>query len=114
MNTLLVMTLGWLLLVIVFLSLRSLGRSLEDRERMAMSARGSTPPDTRRRKTLPQPLLLRRTGILQGGMMTTLVGLALTLGLSPIGCIVTASQTPARGGSSHLGPKLRKLSPGAE
>jgi hypothetical protein len=99
MNTLL--ALGWLPVFIMFLGLLALGRALEHRERLAMSARGITPPDTRR-TTLPKPPLLRRMGALQGGVMTALGGLTLTLGLSPIGCIVP----PALAGSSHPGPWL--------
>jgi hypothetical protein len=101
MNDLLVLALGWLLVLIVFLSFLSLRRYLEHRERMAMIARGITPPD-KRRNTLPRPLLIRRTGVLQGGLITAMVGLALTLGLYPIGFYVP----PSLVGPYHLGPWL--------
>jgi hypothetical protein len=101
MNDLFVLALGWLLVLVVFLSFLSLRRYLEHRERMAMIIRGITPPD-KRRNTLSTPLLVRRTGVLQGGLITAMVGLALTLGLYPIGYIVP----PAIVGPYHLGPWL--------
>lgn len=101
MNDLLVLALGWLLVLIVFLSFLSLRRYLEHRERMAMIARGITPPD-KRRNALPQPPVVRRAGVLQGGLITAMVGLALTLGLYPVGFIVPPSVV----GPYHLGPWL--------
>ncbi len=101
MNDLLVLALGWLLVLLAFLSFLSLRRYLEHRERMAMIARGITPPD-RRRNTLSQPLFIRRAGVLQGGLITAMVGLALTLGLYPIGFYVPQSLV----GPYHLGPWL--------
>src|SRR6185437_707040 len=74
---------------------------MEHRERMAMIARGITPPEDRRR-SLSQPLLIRRAGVLQGGLITAMVGLALTLGLYPIGFYVPLSLV----GPYHLGPWL--------
>jgi len=101
MNDLLVIALGWLLVLIVFLSFLSLRRYLDHRERMAMIARGITPPD-KRRSGLSKPQLMRRTGVLQGGLITAMVGLALTLGLYPIGFYVP----PSLAGPYHLGPWL--------
>ena len=101
MNDLLVLALGWLLVLIAFLSFLSLRRYMEHRERMAMIARGITPPEERRR-SLSQPLLIRRAGVLQGGLITAMVGLALTLGLYPIGFYVPLSLV----GPYHLGPWL--------
>lgn len=101
MNDLLVLALGWLLVLLAFLSFLSLRRYLEHRERMAMIARGITPPD-KRRNTLPQALLIRRAGVLQGGLITAMVGMALTLGLYPIGFYVPQSLV----GPYHLGPWL--------
>jgi hypothetical protein len=101
MNDLLVLALGWLLVLLAFLSFLSLRRYLEHRERMAMIARGITPPD-KRRNTRPQSLLVRRAGVLQGGLITAMVGLALTLGLYPIGFYVPQSLV----GPYHLGPWL--------
>ncbi len=101
MNDLLVLALGWLLVLIVFLSFLSLRRYLEHRERMAMIARGITPPD-KRHNALPKPLLVRRAGVLQGGLITAMVGLALTLGLYPVGFMVPPSVV----GPYHLGPWL--------
>jgi hypothetical protein len=101
MNDLLVLALGWLLVLIVFLTFLSLRRYLEHRERMAMIARGITPPD-KRRNGLSSPLFIRRAGVLQGGLITAMVGLALTLGLYPIGFYVPLSLV----GPYHLGPWL--------
>ncbi len=101
MNDLLIIALGWLLVFIVFMSFLSLRRYLEHRERMAMIARGITPPD-KRRNSLTRPLLMRRTGVLQGGLITAMVGLALTLGLYPIGFYVP----PSLAGPYHIGPWL--------
>jgi hypothetical protein len=101
MNDLVVLALGWLLVLLAFLSFLSLRRYLEHRERMAMIARGITPPD-KRPNGLPQPMFIRRAGVLQGGLITAMVGLALTLGLYPIGFYVPASLV----GPYHLGPWL--------
>lgn len=101
MNDLLVLALGWLLVLLAFLSFLSLRRYLEHRERMAMIARGITPPD-KRRTTLPQHLFIRRAGVLQAGLITAMVGLALTLGLYPIGFYVPLSLV----GPYHIGPWL--------
>ncbi|HLW00408.1 MAG TPA: hypothetical protein VKT82_17205 [Ktedonobacterales bacterium] len=101
MNDLLVLALGWLLVLIAFLSFLSLRRYMEHRERMAMIARGITPPEDQR-KSLSQPMFIRRAGVLQGGLITAMVGLALTLGLYPIGFYVPLSLV----GPYHLGPWL--------
>jgi hypothetical protein len=101
MNDLLVLALGWLIVLIAFLSFLSLRRYLEHRERMAMIARGITPPEERHR-SLSQPMFIRRAGVLQGGLITAMVGLALTLGLYPIGFYVP----PSLVGPYHLGPWL--------
>ncbi len=99
MSELVVLAGGWLLVLIAFLSFLTLRRYMEHRERMAMIMRGITPPD-KRRNTLPR--LARRTGVLQGGLITAMVGLALTLGLYPVGFLVPPSlATP-----NHFGPWL--------
>ena len=101
MNDLLVLALGWLLVLLAFLSFLSLRRYLEHRERMAMIARGITPPQ-RTHNGLSQPTFIRRAGVLQAGLITAMVGLALTLGLYPIGFYVPLSLV----GPYHLGPWL--------
>ena len=101
MNDLLVLALGWLLVLIAFLSFLSLRRYLEHRERMAMITRGITPPG-KGRNGLSQPMFIRRAGVLQAGLITAMVGLALTLGLYPIGFYVPLSLV----GPYHLGPWL--------
>lgn len=101
MNTLLLLALGWLLVLVVFLSFLALLRYLDHRERMAMILRGITPPDKRHNR-LPRPTLVRRTGLLQGGLITAMVGLALTVGLYPLGYILP----PSLVAPYHLGPWL--------
>jgi hypothetical protein len=101
MNTLLMLALGWLLVLVVFLSFLALLRYLDHRERMAMILRGITPPDKRRNR-LPRPTRVRRAGVLQGGLITAMVGLALTIGLYPLGYMLPASLVAPY----HLGPWL--------
>ncbi len=101
MNTLALLGLGWLLVLIVFLSFLALLRYLDHRERMAMILRGITPPDKRRNR-LPRPMRVKRAGVLQGGLITAMVGLALTIGLYPLGYILPASLVAPY----HFGPWL--------
>jgi hypothetical protein len=101
MNTVLMLALGWLLVLVVFLSFLALLRYLDHRERMAMILRGITPPDKRGNR-LPRPMLVRRTRVLQGGLITAMVGLALTVGLYPLGYILP----PSLVAPYHLGPWL--------
>ncbi|HEU5199343.1 MAG TPA: DUF6249 domain-containing protein [Ktedonobacterales bacterium] len=101
MNDLVVLAGGWFLVLIVFLSFLTLRRYMEHRERMAMILRGITPPE-KRPNALSQPKLARRSGVLQGGLITAMVGLALTIGLYPIGFLVPPSLT----GPDRLGPWL--------
>lgn len=102
MNDLVVLAGGWFLVLIVFLSFMTLRRYMEHRERMAMILRGITPPEKRPNTLSPRPKLARRTGVLQGGLITAMVGLALTIGLYPIGFLVPASLTTP----DRLGPWL--------
>ncbi len=101
MSDLVVLAGGWLIVLIIFLGFLSLRRYLEHRERMAMILRGITPPD-KEHNALPRPRLARRAGVLQGGLITAMVGLALTLGLYPIGFLVPPSLTTP----NHFGPWL--------
>lgn len=101
MNDLIVLAGGWFLVLIVFLSFLTLRRYMEHRERMAMILRGIAPPE-KRPNTLSRPKLARRSGVLQGGLITAMVGLALTIGLYPIGFLVPASLTTP----DRLGPWL--------
>ena len=101
MSDFIVLALGWVLVLVIFLGFLSLRRYLEHRERMAMILRGITPPD-KQRNALPRPRLAKRAGVLQGGLITAMIGLALTLGLYPIGFLVP----PALATPNHLGPWL--------
>jgi len=101
MNDLVVLAGGWLIVLIIFLGFLSLRRYMEHRERMAMIQRGIAPPE-KPSNTLPRPQLARRAGVLQGGLITALVGMALTLGLYPLGFLLPPSlSTP-----NHFGPWL--------
>lgn len=102
MNDLVVLAGGWFLVLIVFLSFLTLRRYMEHRERMAMILRGITPPEKRPNTLSPRPKLARRSGVLQGGLITAMVGLALAIGLYPIGFLVPASLTTP----DRLGPWL--------
>ncbi len=99
MNDLVVLAGGWLLVLIVFLGFLTLRRYMEHRERMAMILRGITPPE-KQPNSLSRSKLARRAGVLQGGLITAMVGLALTIGLYPIGFLVPPQLT----GPDHLGP----------
>ena len=101
MNDLVVLAGGWFLVLIVFLSFLTLRRYMEHRERMAMILRGITPPE-KRPNTRSRPKLARRAGVLQGGLITAMIGLALTIGLYPIGFLVPPSLTTP----DRLGPWL--------
>lgn len=70
--------LAWLLALITFLGFIVLLRYIDHRERMAMISRGIDPNLSRNR---------RGVGVLRAGLITLMVGLALTVGLYPIGFI---------------------------
>ncbi|HLX56668.1 MAG TPA: DUF6249 domain-containing protein [Ktedonobacteraceae bacterium] len=87
--------LGWLIALAIFLGFIAILRYIDHRERMALIARGMDPNRLRPRR--------RGTGVLRAGLIVAMVGLALTIGLYPLGYmlppIVTA--TPL-----HVGPWL--------
>ena len=87
--------LGWLIALAIFLGFIAILRSIDHRERMALIERGIDPNRLRRQR--------RGTGVLRAGLIVAMVGLALTIGLYPLGYmlppIVTA--TPL-----HVGPWL--------
>ena len=86
--------LGWLIALAIFFGFLVLLRYIEHRERMALIARGLDPHSMRRR---------RGVGVLRAGLITAMVGLALTFGLYPLGFILPASFTQA---PLHFGPWL--------
>jgi 4-hydroxybenzoate polyprenyltransferase len=83
--------LAWLLALVIFLGFIVLLRYIDHRERMAMISRGIDP--TRRR------LNRRGAGVLRAGLIILMVGLALTVGLYPIGFLIPPAYTiPFRAG----------------
>jgi hypothetical protein len=86
---------GWLIAVAFFFGFMVLLRYLQHRERMAMITYGMNPHKLARHR--------RSRGILRAGLIITMVGLALTVGLYPIGFILpsTFSDIPF-----HFGPWL--------
>lgn len=92
---LLLVLLGWLIALAFFLSFIVLLRYLQHRERMAMITYGMNP-----RKLIRQR---RSRGILRAGLIITMVGLALTAGLYPIGFILPSSFDAI---PFHFGPWL--------
>jgi len=87
--------LGWLIALAIFFGFIVLLRLIEHRERMALIARGVDPQRLRRRR--------RSIGVLRAGLIITMVGLALTIGLYPLGFMLppTFTSTPF-----HFGPWL--------
>lgn len=87
---------GWLVALAIFFGFIILVRYLEHKERMALIARGINPNTYRRQRR-------RGNGILRAGLITTMVGMALTIGLYPVGFWLPKnfSSTPL-----HFGPWL--------
>ncbi len=86
---------GWLIALAIFFGFLVLLRYIEHRERMALIARGVDPNSLRRQR--------RGVGVLRAGLITAMVGLALTIGLYPLGFMLPASITEA---PLHFGPWL--------
>ncbi len=92
-NVILVLA-GWLLAMAIFFSFIVALRYLHHREKMALISKGINPEGSRRQR--------RSRGILRAGLITTMVGLALTVGLYPVGFFLpSVLATPL-----HLGPWL--------
>lgn len=87
--------LGWLIALAIFLGFIALLRYIDHRERMAMIERGIDPYRLRRRR--------RGMGVLRAGLIVGMVGLALTIGLYPLGYILPAVVTAT---PLHVGPWL--------
>ena len=93
-----VIILGWLIALAFFFGFIVLWRYLQHRERMALIRSGINPDSAR------SPSRKRRSrGILRAGMITGMIGLALTVGLYPIGYLLPAYLTAT---PFHLGPWL--------
>jgi hypothetical protein len=85
----------WLIALAIFCGFIVLLRYIEHRERMALISRGIDPNRLRRQR--------RGVGVLRAGLITAMVGLALTIGLYPLGFMVPFSTT---GTPLHFGPWL--------
>jgi len=85
----------WLIVLAIFCGFIVLLRYIEHRERMALITRGIDPNALRRQR--------RGVGVLRAGLIIAMVGLALTIGLYPLGFMLPLSVTQA---PLHFGPWL--------
>lgn len=92
-NVILVLA-GWLFAMAIFFSFIVALRYLHHREKMALINKGINPEGSRRQR--------RSRGMLRAGLITTMVGLALTIGLYPVGFFLPATSAIP----FHLGPWL--------
>jgi hypothetical protein len=88
--------LGWLIALAIFFGFIVLLRYIDHRERMALIMRGIDPNSIRRWRK-------KGAGVLRAGLITGMVGLALTIGLYPLGFMLPSSFTQA---PFHFGPWL--------
>ncbi len=86
---------GWLIVLAIFCGFIVFLRYIEHRERMALIAQGLDPNALRRQR--------RGVGVLRAGLIVAMVGLALTIGLYPLGFMLPSSITQA---PLHFGPWL--------
>ncbi len=87
--------LGWSIALVIFLGFIALLRYIEHKERMALIMRGLDPYSLRRQR--------RGIGLLRAGLIITMVGFALTIGLYPLGFMLPPALT---GAPLHFGPWL--------
>ncbi len=92
-NVILILT-GWLAAMAIFFGFIVLLRYLHHRETMALISHGINPESTPKRR--------RSKGMLRAGLIITMVGLALTIGLYPVGFFLP----PTFATPFHLGPWL--------
>jgi uncharacterized protein DUF6249 len=88
--------LGWLIALAIFFGFIVLLRYIDHRERMALIMRGIDPNSIPRWRK-------KGAGVLRAGLITGMVGLALTIGLYPLGFMLPAPITQA---PFHFGPWL--------
>jgi hypothetical protein len=93
-SSILAVLFAWLIALAIFFGFIVLLRYIEHRERMALIIRGIDPNTLHRR---------RGNGVLRAGLITTMVGLALTIGLYPLGFMLPTDFTKA---PFHFGPWL--------
>ena len=94
-TSVLVILAGWLIALAIFFGFIVLLRYLQHREHMAMISSGMHPTGMRRQR--------RSGGMLRAGLIIAMVGLALTIGLYPIGFILPPIYSTI---PWHLGPWL--------
>jgi len=87
--------LGWSIALVIFLGFIALLRYIEHKERMALIMHGLDPYSLRRQR--------RGIGLLRAGLIITMVGFALTIGLYPLGFMLPPALT---GAPLHFGPWL--------
>ena len=87
--------LGWSIALVIFLGFIVLLRYIEHKERMALIMRGLDPYSLRRQR--------RGVGVLRAGLIITMVGFSLTIGLYPLGFMLPPALT---GAPFHFGPWL--------
>jgi hypothetical protein len=90
-----ILIIGWLVALAIFLGFILLLRYIQYREHMALLTHGLNPNDLQRQR--------RNRGILRAGLITMMVGLSFTIGLYPIGFLISHSLTAT---PFHLGPWL--------
>ena len=93
--------LGWLASLAIFFGFIVLLRYLRHRERMALITQGINPDSPRSQQRVGRSQRSQR--MLRAGLIIAMVGLALTLGLYPVGFILPATVAAA---PFHLGPWL--------
>lgn len=86
---------GWLIALAIFFGFIVLLRYLHHRERMALITSGINPNLTQKQR--------RNRGLLRAGLITGMVGLAITIGLYPLGFLLPSAFTNT---PFHLGPWL--------
>jgi formate hydrogenlyase subunit 3/multisubunit Na+/H+ antiporter MnhD subunit len=91
-----VILIGWLIALAIFFGFIVLLRYLHHKERMALITSGINPADLAQKRR-------RSRGLLRAGLITGMVGLALTIGLYPLGFLLPFAFTNA---PFHLGPWL--------
>jgi formate hydrogenlyase subunit 3/multisubunit Na+/H+ antiporter MnhD subunit len=89
------LVIGWLIALVLFLGFIILLRYMQYRERIALLTHGINPNEIRRQR--------RSQGILRAGLITMMVGIALTIGLYPLGFLLPSTFSTA---PFHLGPWL--------
>lgn len=95
----LIIFLGWLIALAFFFGFIVLLRYLHHRERMALIKSGINPASA-----VVSPARQRRSrGMLRAGLITAMIGLALTVGLYPVGFLLPSLFAAA---PWHLGPWL--------